>query len=183
MVFGCVLDWDFNKKLVLVSLNPELVAERKAVETHKGKQKKVHYRSTEVVITKGGNIILCSISLNMQHSKYPVRYSYIVSSGLQRSDVLRACISCQKHCSLTSQVSEILTVKPKVNAVTEELSFVAAHVKEFNNCCPPSLSAHNFVSHSSSCATVFIQTCYKFSLQTPAKFEAMKTEVALDFWV
>ncbi|KAL9983734.1 hypothetical protein ACROYT_G005955 [Oculina patagonica] len=41
VVFGCVLDWDFDKKLLLVSLNPELVAERKAVDTHKGKQKKV----------------------------------------------------------------------------------------------------------------------------------------------
>lgn len=41
VVFGCVLDWDFDKKLVLVSLNPELVGKRKDVETHKEKQKKV----------------------------------------------------------------------------------------------------------------------------------------------
>lgn len=42
MVFGCVLDWNLDKKLVLVSLNPELVAERKTMETQKGKQKKVN---------------------------------------------------------------------------------------------------------------------------------------------
>ena len=41
VVFGCVLDWDFDKKLVLVSLNPELVGKRKAVENHPEKQKKV----------------------------------------------------------------------------------------------------------------------------------------------
>ena len=52
VVFGCVLDWDFDKKLVLVSLNPELVAERKAVEAHKGKQKKVEL--LKIVLTKRG---------------------------------------------------------------------------------------------------------------------------------
>lgn len=42
-MFGCVLDWDFDKKCVIVSLNPELVAERKAVETQKEKQKRVNF--------------------------------------------------------------------------------------------------------------------------------------------
>ena len=41
VVFGCVLDWDFDKKLVNVSLNPELVAQRKAAGSPKTKQKKV----------------------------------------------------------------------------------------------------------------------------------------------
>ena len=41
VVFGCVLDWDLDKKLVLVSLTPEIAAERKAVQDHKGRQKKV----------------------------------------------------------------------------------------------------------------------------------------------
>lgn len=49
-MYGCVLDWDFDKKLVVVSLTPELVAERKAVEVHKGKQKKVEL--FKVVLTK-----------------------------------------------------------------------------------------------------------------------------------
>ncbi|RMX61399.1 hypothetical protein pdam_00018294 [Pocillopora damicornis] len=43
VVFGCVLDWDFDKKCVIVSLNPELVAERKAVETQKEKQKRLKH--------------------------------------------------------------------------------------------------------------------------------------------
>lgn len=50
VVFGCVLDWDLKKKLVLVSLTPELVAERKAVEDHKGKQKKV--KLLKIMLTK-----------------------------------------------------------------------------------------------------------------------------------
>ena len=49
-MYGCVLDWDFDKKLVVVSLTPELVAERKAVEARKGKQKKVEL--FKVVLTK-----------------------------------------------------------------------------------------------------------------------------------
>ena len=40
-MFGCVLDWDFDKKLVYVSLIPELVTQRKAVESQKASQKKV----------------------------------------------------------------------------------------------------------------------------------------------
>lgn len=43
-MFGCVLDWDFDKKCAIVSLNPELVAERKAVETQKEKQKRVNFQ-------------------------------------------------------------------------------------------------------------------------------------------
>ena len=54
IVFGCVLDWNLNKKLVVVSLTPELVAERKAVEAHKGKQKKV--KVLKIVLTKWGNV-------------------------------------------------------------------------------------------------------------------------------
>lgn len=50
VVYGCLLDWDFDKKIVVVSLTPELVAERKAVEAHKGKQKKVEL--FKVVLTK-----------------------------------------------------------------------------------------------------------------------------------
>ena len=53
VVFGCVLDWDLDKKLVLVSLTPELVAERKAVEAHKGKQKKV--KLLKIVLAKRRN--------------------------------------------------------------------------------------------------------------------------------
>lgn len=56
VVFGCVLDWDFDKKFVLVSLNSELVAERKAVEAHKGKQKKVEL--LKIVLTKRGNTMV-----------------------------------------------------------------------------------------------------------------------------
>jgi len=41
VVFGCVLDWDLDKKLVCFSLIPELVAQRKAVESLKAKQKKL----------------------------------------------------------------------------------------------------------------------------------------------
>lgn len=64
-MYGCVLDWDFDKKLVVVSLTPELVAERKAVEAHKGKQKKVEL--FKVVLTKckksqGSRRMLCEIS-------------------------------------------------------------------------------------------------------------------------
>ena len=53
VVFGCVLDWDLDKKLVVVSLSPELVAERKAVVAHKGKQKKV--KLLKIVLTKRRN--------------------------------------------------------------------------------------------------------------------------------
>ncbi|KAJ7376225.1 hypothetical protein OS493_036048 [Desmophyllum pertusum] len=60
VVFGCVLDWNLDKKLVMVSLNPELVAERKAVESHKGKQKKL----------KSGRIIDACVQL--------IRDNYIV---------------------------------------------------------------------------------------------------------
>lgn len=56
VVFGCVLDWDFEKKFVLVSLNSELVAERKAVEAHKGKQKKVELLM--ILLTKRGNTMV-----------------------------------------------------------------------------------------------------------------------------
>jgi len=45
VVFGCVLDWNFDKKLVCVSLIPELVAQRKAAESQKAKQKKVTFNS------------------------------------------------------------------------------------------------------------------------------------------
>lgn len=37
VVFGCVLDWDLKKKVVLVFLILELVVERKVVEDYKGK--------------------------------------------------------------------------------------------------------------------------------------------------
>ena len=52
-MFGCVLDWDLDKKYLVVSLTPELVAERKAVEAHKGKQKKV--KLFKIVLAKRGN--------------------------------------------------------------------------------------------------------------------------------
>ena len=42
-MFGCVLDWDFDKKFVMVSLNPDLVTNRKAAGTQKEKQNKVNY--------------------------------------------------------------------------------------------------------------------------------------------
>ncbi|CAH3149742.1 unnamed protein product, partial [Porites evermanni] len=41
VVFGCVLDWDFDKKVVFISLNPQLVAQRKTVNSQKVKQKKL----------------------------------------------------------------------------------------------------------------------------------------------
>lgn len=41
VVFGCVLDWDFDKKILHVSLNAELVAQRKTARSQKTKQKKV----------------------------------------------------------------------------------------------------------------------------------------------
>ncbi|XP_022789365.1 protein RRP5 homolog [Stylophora pistillata] len=43
VVCGCVLDWDFDKKCVIVSLNPQLVAKRKAVETQNKTQKKLKH--------------------------------------------------------------------------------------------------------------------------------------------
>ena len=56
MVFGCVLDWDFDKKLVHVSLNPELVAQRKAAGSQKTKEKKV---STLNFVTFSLNVCSC----------------------------------------------------------------------------------------------------------------------------
>ena len=43
VVFGCVLDWDFDKKVVFISLNQQLVAQRKTVNSQKVKQKKVTF--------------------------------------------------------------------------------------------------------------------------------------------
>ena len=63
-MFGCVLDWDFDKKLVVVSLIPELVAERKAVEAHKGKQKKV--KLLKIVLTKCENSKAVQVLLMLQ---------------------------------------------------------------------------------------------------------------------
>lgn len=67
VVFGCVLDWDLKKKVVLVSLTPELVAERKAVEDHKGKQKKVKLLKIEDA---------CSVR---SHTAVVIQYSLQVS--------------------------------------------------------------------------------------------------------
>ena len=43
VVFGCVLDWDFDKKLVFISLNPQLVAQQKTGNSQKVKLKKVTF--------------------------------------------------------------------------------------------------------------------------------------------
>lgn len=89
VVFGCVLDWDLDKKLVVVSLTPELVAERKAVEVHKGKQKKV--KLLMIVRTKRGNVKVedtCSV-----RSYTAVTY-IVTQDSLQVSLMLRFYVTC-----------------------------------------------------------------------------------------
>ena len=85
VVFGCVLDWDLGKKLVLVSLTPELVAERKAVDTHKGKQKKV--KLLKIVLAKREIAKVedtCSVAVTCVVTQHSLQVSLMLYEGFTR---------------------------------------------------------------------------------------------------
>ena len=90
VVFGCVLDWDFDKKLVVVSLAPELVAERKAVEAHKRKQKKVEL--LKIVLTKLGNTKVLDIRSVTSHTAVTC---VVTQHSLKVVFMLHACRFCR----------------------------------------------------------------------------------------
>ena len=89
-MFGCVLDWDFDKKLVVVSLAPELVAARRAVEAHKGKQKKVEL--LKIVLTKLGNTKVLDIRSVTSHTAVTC---VVTQHSLKVLLMLHACRFCR----------------------------------------------------------------------------------------
>ena len=64
IVFGCVLDWDLDKEWVVVSLNPQMVAEKKSMESRKGKVKKVTIPLL-ILNPSTSPLILCLLQLNL----------------------------------------------------------------------------------------------------------------------